>query len=99
MSFTVNLRVGIRKADSSSSWVWLFYKQMTCFHTLLEVVQKNCRTKKSNRRINSTDHVLCALFELALSFSPGVMCVLSQLSTHKHERARPGQLSSRKVSW
>lgn len=96
MSSTVRIRVGIMKADSSATWVWLFYKQTACSCTLLESLGKKDRTRTPAREINSAAHALCALSELALSFSPGVTRVPFHLSAHKHARARPGQLWSKK---
>ena len=51
LSFTVNLRIEITKADSRATWVWLFYKRLVLHLVkgLMKEMQNNT-TKPNNRR-------------------------------------------------
>lgn len=49
MSFTVSLRVGIMKPDSSTAWVWLFYKQNGLFLHLVGGSVEEMQSKEINQ--------------------------------------------------
>lgn len=100
MSFTVNLRAEITKADSHTTQVWLFSNIL--FYTLLRVWWRKCKTTPPYQ-ITDALRPMCLVhvMEKALGSSPGVVCTPFYLRCWEtnSEQARPASPRKEHLLW